>query len=93
MITDPAPRDAKLIPIGNSKGIRIPKQLLQKYGMEDMILLEECEEGILMRPKEEKKLSWQETFKQIAQSDENWDDFDVTVGDGLEGESNDSEKI
>lgn len=94
MITDPAPiRDVKLISIGNSKGIRIPKGLLQKYGIEDMIVLEECEEGILMHAKEEKKLSWNETFKQIAQSDENWDDFEVTSADGLEGDCDESEKI
>jgi antitoxin MazE len=84
--------DAKLISIGNSKGIRIPKALLQKYGIEDAIVLEECEQGILLHAKEEKKLSWSETFKQIAQSDENWDDFDTTLNDGLEDDC-ESEKI
>lgn len=85
--------DAKLIAIGNSKGIRIPKVLLQKYGIEDVVVLEECKHGILLHAKEEKKLSWSETFKQIAQSDENWDDFDVTLADGLEGDCDESEKI
>lgn len=28
-------RDIKLVPIGNSKGVRIPKALLQKYGFND----------------------------------------------------------
>ncbi|HLF67350.1 MAG TPA: AbrB/MazE/SpoVT family DNA-binding domain-containing protein [Gammaproteobacteria bacterium] len=84
----------KLIAIGNSKGIRIPKGLLQKYGIEDTLVLEECEQGILLHAKEDKKLSWSATFKQIAQSDENWDDFDVTLNDGLEDDDGDqSEKI
>ncbi len=86
-------REAKLIAIGNSKGVRLPKALLQKYGIEDLIVLEECEQGILLHAKDEKKLSWSETFKQIAQSDGNWDDFDVTLADGQEEEDDDSEKI
>ena len=28
-------RDVKLVPIGNSKGVRIPKPLLQKYGLKN----------------------------------------------------------
>lgn len=86
-------KEVKLISIGNSKGIRIPKGLLQKYGIDDNVVLEECEQGILMHAKEQKKLSWTETYKQIAESDENWDDFDVTNADGLEGEGDASEKI
>ncbi len=38
-------RDIKLVPIGNSKGIRIPKALLQKYGFNSPLLLEETENG------------------------------------------------
>jgi antitoxin MazE len=87
MINDKAPsRDAKLISIGNSKGIRIPKVLLQKYGLEDNIVLEESEQGVLIYAKEQKKLSWAETYKQIKESDENWDDFEVTSADGLEAD-------
>jgi hypothetical protein len=38
---DGGTRDVKLISIGNSKGIRIPKALLQKYGWSDSLVLEE----------------------------------------------------
>ena len=44
-------RDVKLIPIGNSKGVRIPKALLQKYGLNNSLLLEETERGLLLREK------------------------------------------
>lgn len=77
-------RDAKLVPIGNSRGVRIPKALLQKYGLKNSLLIEETESGLLLRKKEENKLSWEETYKAMADEKESWDDFDSTVLDGLE---------
>jgi len=79
-------RDAKLVPIGNSKGVRIPKALLQKYGLENSLLIEETDKGLLLRNKEESKLSWEDTYKSMANEKENWDDFDTTLLDGLEDE-------
>lgn len=35
-------------------------------------------------------LSWKETYQAMAQEKEDWSDFDVTIADGLEGESFDS---
>ena len=80
-------RDIKLVPIGNSKGIRIPKALLQKYGLKDSLLIEETDQGLLLRNKEESKLSWEDTFKAMADEKEQWDDFDTTLLDGLEDEN------
>jgi antitoxin MazE len=77
-------RDIKLISIGNSKGLRLPKPLLQKYGWSDSLVLEERDEGIYLYSKEKNKLSWQETYRAIAAEDEDWSDLDVTVADGLE---------
>lgn len=77
-------RDAKLIPIGNSRGIRIPKTLLQKYGFEDSLLIEETGRGLLLRNKGESKLSWEETYKAMAEEKEPWGDFNGTLLDGLE---------
>jgi antitoxin MazE len=79
-------RDIQLVPIGNSKGIRIPKELLQKYGFIKKLLLEETEKGLLLRKKEDNKLSWEETYKAMADEMESWDDFDATLQDGLEDE-------
>ena len=76
-------RDVKLVPIGNSKGVRIPKTLLQKYGMKNSLLIEETDKGLLLRNKEESKLSWEDTYKTMANEKENWDDFDSTLLDGL----------
>jgi len=77
-------RDVKLVVIGNSKGIRIPKRLLQKYGFNNLLLLEETDKGLLLRKKEDDKLSWEETFKAMAEEKEDWSDFDTTLLDGLE---------
>jgi antitoxin MazE len=79
-------RDVKLVPIGNSKGIRIPKALLQKYGLKNSLLIEETDKGLLLRNKEEGKLSWEDTYKSMANEKENWDDFNTTLLDGLEDE-------
>ncbi len=79
-------RDVKLVPIGNSKGVRIPKPLLQKYGLKNFLLLEETEGGLLLRKKEDNKLSWEDTYRAMADEKENWDDFDTTLLDGLEDE-------
>ena len=78
--------DIKLIPIGNSKGIRIPKPLIQKYGFNNSLFLEETERGLLLRKKENNKLSWEDTYKAMAIENEDWDDFDTTLLDGVEDE-------
>ncbi len=83
-------KDIKLIPIGNSKGIRLPKKILKKYGFSESVVLEEKEEGVLLHRKEDKKLTWEETFKSMSEEKEDWNDFDVTLMDGLEEENTDS---
>lgn len=79
-------RGIKLIPIGNSKGVRIPKALIQKYGLNNSLLLEETDGGLLLRNKKDSKLSWEETYKAMANEKEDWEDFDTTLLDGLEDE-------
>ncbi|OQY17915.1 MAG: hypothetical protein B6I36_08180 [Desulfobacteraceae bacterium 4572_35.1] len=82
--------DIKLVPIGNSKGIRIQKALLQKYDLTSSLLLEETDRGLLLRKKKEDKLSFEETYKAMASENEEWQDLNVTLLDGLEGEDFDN---
>ena len=77
----------KIVPIGNSQGIRLPKEMLRRYGFVDSLILEETETGLFLRKQEDNKLSWEETYKAMSEEQEDWSDFDVTVGDGLEEES------
>ncbi|MCP4577235.1 MAG: AbrB/MazE/SpoVT family DNA-binding domain-containing protein [Deltaproteobacteria bacterium] len=80
-------RDIKLVRIGNSKGVRIPKALLQKYGFSNILLLEETDRGLLLRKKDDRKLSWEDTYKAMANEKEDWDDLDAALLDGLEDEA------
>jgi len=85
--------DIKLVSIGNSKGIRIPRTIIQKYGFKSDLLLEETVDGLLLRQKDDNKLSWSNTYKAMAEETENWEDFDVTILDGLDDDEVDSQKI
>jgi antitoxin MazE len=49
-------------------------------------LLEETERGLLLRKKEDGKLSWEDTYKAMAEEKEDWTDFDTTLLDGLDDE-------
>ena len=79
-----ATRDVKVIAIGNSKGIRLPKALLQKYGWGDSLVLEETEEGVFLHSNEKNKLAWQETYRAMAADREDWSDLAAVVADGLD---------
>ena len=77
-------REVKLISIGNSKGIRLPKTLLDKYGWTDRLVLEEMEESIVLRGEKTHNLSWEETYRAMAAESEDWSDFDIAIADGLD---------
>ena len=77
-------REIKLIPIGNSKGIRLPKALLDKYGWSDRLTLEEMEESVVLRGEKTHNLSWEETYRAMAAESEDWNDFDIAIADGLD---------
>ncbi len=76
-------RSVKLIQIGNSQGIRLPKTLLRKYGFSDILILEEEPQGIFLRKKDDGKLSWDETYKAMGAEQEDWSDFDEALLDGM----------
>ena len=77
-------REVKLVPIGNSKGIRLPKELIDKYGWGDRLTLQEVQEGIVLRGEKTDQLSWEETYRAMAAESEDWSDLDVAVADGLD---------
>ena len=78
--------EAKLTRIGNSRGIRLPAELIRKHHLDRGVLLEEREGEIVLRPKKTpKKLSWEETARQMAESDEDWSDWQAPA-DGWDGE-------
>jgi antitoxin MazE len=67
---------AKVVQIGNSKGIRLPKAMLVRAGLGEDVVLEQTEDGIMIRPKKEEKLSWEETFKAMSlETEEDWSEW------------------
>jgi antitoxin MazE len=76
--------ELKLVAIGNSRGVRLPKTLIERYGIRDVLLVEEHAEGLLLRGKKDRRLSWEDTYKDMASEREDWSAFDVAVADGLE---------
>ena len=80
--------DLKVVAIGNSRGIRLPKTVLDKYAITDTLVLEERAEGLLFRhKKKDKRLSWKDTYKEMSREREDWSDFDATIEDGLKDEA------
>jgi antitoxin MazE len=75
---------AKIIRIGNSRGIRLPKPILEASGITDEVDLK-VEEGrvILMRPQKHAREGWAESIATIG-PDEDWSDWDNLSGEALE---------
>ncbi|MDD8027443.1 MAG: type II toxin-antitoxin system PemK/MazF family toxin [Acidobacteriota bacterium] len=78
--------EVKIAKIGNSRGIRLPAEVLKRYRMDAFVLMEETADGIVLRPSGPavKKLSWEETAAEMAAEREDWSDWESVVGDGLE---------
>ncbi len=75
--------DLKIVPIGNSQGVRLPKPLLQRYGIEGHVIAEQTLQGILLRSTLRSKASLEDTFAQMALAQEDWQDLDGASADGL----------
>ena len=63
--------DVSIISIGNSKGIRLSKTLIDKYHIKDeveLILEDDC---IVLKPKKTARKGWENEFKKMS---ENGDD-------------------
>lgn len=74
-----------LAKIGNSQGIRLSKQLLERYGIGEELEMETTPDAIVLRPSGGKQLSWSETYKQMAQEqDEDWSDWEAVAEDGID---------
>jgi antitoxin MazE len=63
--------DISLISIGNSKGIRLSKTILEKYNIQDTIELILEKEYIILKPKTKARNGWDKAFKKMH---ENGDD-------------------
>lgn len=60
-----------VIPIGNSKGIRLPKAILEQLNIQDTMELEVEERKLILKPISKKPRSgWEEAFKEMDSNHE-----------------------
>ena len=75
--------ELSVINIGNSKGIRLPKTILEKYAINNKIELVLEKGYIILKPKPEPRKNWEKAFKKMH---ENGDDK-LLINDVFEDES------
>jgi antitoxin MazE len=63
--------DVALISIGNSKGIRLSKTVLEKYNIQNTLELILEKDYIILKPKTNSRKGWEKSFKKMH---ENGDD-------------------
>ncbi|NDA62974.1 MAG: AbrB/MazE/SpoVT family DNA-binding domain-containing protein [Chitinophagia bacterium] len=78
--------EISLITIGNSKGIRIPKKIIEQYNMQNTLELILKKEYIIIKPKHKAREGWEKSFQQLHANgddqlmipdvftDENWEE-------------------
>ncbi|MBL9082484.1 MAG: AbrB/MazE/SpoVT family DNA-binding domain-containing protein [Planctomycetales bacterium] len=59
---------SRIITIGNSKGIRIPKPLLEQSGLKDEVEIIATKQGLVIRPKTNLRAGWSEAFAEMAKA-------------------------
>jgi len=63
---------ARIIKIGNSQGVRIPKPLLDQAGIKEDVELEVEKYQIIIRPVSSPRAGWDDAFESMSQnSDDN----------------------
>ena len=75
--------ELSVINIGNSKGIRLSKTILERYNISDKIELILEKDYIILKPKSEPRKGWEKAFKKMH---ENGDD-QLLMADVFEDES------
>ncbi|MBN1842098.1 MAG: AbrB/MazE/SpoVT family DNA-binding domain-containing protein [Deltaproteobacteria bacterium] len=72
---------ASIIKIGNSKGLRIPKPILEQTGIRDDVEIELEKNQIIIRPVQNAREGWDKAFKKMAEKGDDKliiDDRDIT---------------
>ena len=59
-------RKTKVVKIGNSQGIRIPKSLIDESGLKSEVELEVNDGQIIIKPISKNRESWETAFKKMA---------------------------
>jgi len=78
--------EAKLVRIGNSKGIRLPKSMLVQTGITERIEIEAQGQSIILRPIKEPRSGWEASFaksgSELSKEDHAWLDANLASAEG-----------
>jgi antitoxin MazE len=72
---------ARVIKIGNSQGLRIPKPILEQTGIMDDVEIEVEKNQIIIRPVKNARQGWDKAFKMMREEGDDSliiDDIDVS---------------
>jgi antitoxin MazE len=58
---------AKIVRVGNSLGIRIPRPLLEQTGLEGEVEIEARGDRLIVRPTSRPRAGWAEAFRNMAE--------------------------
>ena len=72
----------KIVKIGNSQGVRIPKALLEQANLGEEVELEVQEGQVIVRPSVAPRAKWEQAFARMATEGED----ELLEGDVLESE-------
>lgn len=77
--------EAKLVRIGNSKGIRLPKSMLVQTGITERIEIEARGQSIILKPIKEPRSGWEASFakggNKLSKEDRTWLDAELASSD------------
>jgi antitoxin MazE len=62
--------DVSVVKIGNSKGIRLSKTLIEKYNIKDTVEVVMEKGYIIIKPKSEPRKGWEKAFKKMHENGE-----------------------
>ncbi len=60
--------EVAVIKIGNSRGIRLSKTMLEKYSIKDTVDLILEEDQIVLKPLSTPRKGWEESFKEMSKN-------------------------
>ena len=70
--------------VGNSRGVRLPADVLRRYRVGEVLIMELRPDEIVLRPKRtrKEKLDWAGTYEEMARTDEDWSAWE-SMAEGL----------
>lgn len=73
---------AKLISIGNSKGVRLPKAVIEEAGLGEALNIEVSGDAVIIRAARQPREDWGAAAAECHQAGEDrLEDWDATTGD------------